>query len=177
MIYPKTVQIENARLKTLMEKKGDLIMIGRTKSQEIEKVEKEMEEINTKLMEEEAKVDIQDLNKKQMAIVDEVNKHIIAMEEIKAEIYERMIKEVPQELRDRYDELKKKKEELETDRNKVAIKAQKFNDKIIPLAREMMKPFLTDQYEDYDSLAVEDGMIVASIFSHMNDFKNNFKKK
>jgi hypothetical protein len=39
-----------------------------------------------------------------------------------------------------------------------------------------MKPFLLDAYEDYDSLKIEGDEIVATIFSHLQDFKKNFKK-
>jgi len=176
-MYPHTVQIESPKLKTLLQKKGELITIGRGKSEEIEKTEAEMEEVNQKLLEEEKKVDIQDLNKKQMVLVEQVNKAIEEMEEIKKEISDRMTKQVSQELREKYDELKKKKDDLETDRNKVALKAQKYNDKIIPIGREMMKPFLQDQYDDYDTLQLQGDEIVATIFNHLVDWKANFKKK
>ncbi len=177
MLYPKTITIENDKLRTLLEKKGELINIGRAKSEEIENTEKEMEEINLQLIEEEKKVNIDDLlekEKEQTLIVEEC---IAKMKDVKKEIVDRMMTQVPQELHSKYDELKKKKEELETERNKIALKAQKYNDKIIPIGKEMMKPFLEDQYEDYDSLALIDGEIVATIFSHLNDFKTNFRKK
>lgn len=176
-MYPRTIEIKDEKLKGLLTKKGELIEVGRAKSIAIEALENEMEEVNKKLLEEEAKIDIQDLNLKQKVLIDKVNEAIIEMEAIKAEIYERMMKLVPKDLHDKYDELKKKKEELETERNKMAMKAQKYNDKIIPIARELMKPHLTDQYEDYDTLYLENGEIFATVFSHLTDFKNNFKKK
>ena len=177
MIYPKTVQIENNELKDLLLKKAELINKGRGVSEEIEKLEVEMEEINKKLMEEEAKVDISDLNEKQKAIGAKVDEAIKEMQAVKEEIFARMKAQVPPELGEKYDELKKIKEDKEEQRNKIALKAQKFNDKIIPMGKSMMKPFLEDQYEDYDSLSIENGEIVATIFSHLNDFKTNFKKK
>lgn len=176
-MYPKTVTIENKKLRDLLTKKGELVTAGRAKSEEIEVIEKEMAEIDTKLQEEEAKVDITDLNDKAKAIGAKVDVAIEEMQAVKREIFDRMMAQTPPELRTQYDGLKKKKEELETERNKVAIKAQKYNDKIIPLGREMMKPFLQDQYEDYDTLQLDGDEIVATIFSHMADFKNNFKKR
>lgn len=176
-MYPKTVTIESNKLKELMEKKGELVAIGRGKSEEIEQVEKEMEEIDKKVQEEEAKVDISDLiekEKEQTLIVEEC---IEKMKAIKQEIYDRMIKQVPDDLHKKYDELSKKKEDLETERNKIALKCQKYNDKIIPMGRELMKPFLNDQYEDYETLYLDNGEIYATIFSHMQEFKNNFKKR
>lgn len=176
-MYPKTIQIENDKLKKLLQKKGELVDTGRSKSTEIETLEKQMEEVDKKVQEEEKKVNIEDLNEKQKAIGAKVDEAIKEMEAIRKEIYDRMIKQVPGDLHKEYDELKKKKEELEDERNKIALKAHKYNDKIIPLSRELIKPFLTDMYEDYDTLQLQGDEIVATIFSHLNDFKTNFKKK
>lgn len=176
-MYPRTVKIENPKLKELMLKKAELVNKGREKSEEIEILELQMQEVDKQVQEEEAKVDISDLNEKQKAIGARVDEAIVEMNAVKQEIYDRMMQQVPAELHTKYDELRKKKEELEEERNKIALKAHKYNDKIIPIGREMMKPFLTDQYEDYDTLYLEDDEIVATIFSHLNDFRTNFKKK
>ncbi len=176
-MYPKTITIESDKLKELLTKKGGLIAIGRSKSDEIESIEKQMEELDVKIQAEEKKVDIKDLDEKAKTISAKVDEAIKEMQGIKEEIYARMKAQVPPEFGQQYDELKKKKEDLETERNKIALKAQKFNDKIIPLGKECMKPFLKDQYDDYDSLSLEDDEIVATIFNHLVDFKNNFKKK
>ena len=176
-MYPKTVQLANDKLKDLLIKKGELVNKGRTKSVEIEGLEKQMEDIDLQLQAKEAKVDISDLNDKQKEIAARVDVAIQEMEGVKKEIFERMKAQVPAELGVQYEELKKKKEDLETERNKIALKAQKYNDKIIPLARESMKPFLQDQYDDYDSLYLENDEIFATIFNHLVDYKANFKKK
>lgn len=176
-MYPKTIKIENAKLKTLLEKKGDLIKIGRAVSDEITELEKQMEDTDKEVQELEKKVNIDEFlerEKEQTKIVEEC---IEKMKLIKKEIYDKMIAEVPKELHDKYDTLRKTKEEKEEERNKIALKAQKFNDKIIPLAKDMMKPFLVDQYDDYDTLQLDGDEIVATIFNHLNDFKTNFKKK
>jgi len=106
-----------------------------------------------------------------------MEKCIKDINEIKKAIYAKIKKETPQELRDKYDEINKRKEEMETERNKIALSAQKYNDKIIPLSRDLIKPFLEDAYEDNDTIKVENGEIVATIFSHLDDFKINFNKK
>ena len=176
-VYPKTITIENNKLKSLLLKKAELVNAGRAKSEELEVVEKQMEEADKAVQVEEAKVDITDLNDKQKAIGAKVDEAIVEMNAVKQEIFDRMIKQVPAELHTKYDELKKKKEDLETERNKIALKAQKYNDKIIPLAKNMMKPFLVDQFDDYDTLNLQGDEIVATIFNHLVDFRNNFKKK
>ncbi len=176
-MYPKTVTLESDKLKTLLTKKSDLVTIGRAKSEEIEVLEKQMEELDAKIQAEEAKVDISDLNDKQKAIGAKVDEAIVEMTAVKQEIFDRMKTQVDPELGKQYDELKTKKDALEEERNKIALKAQKFNDKIIPIGKELMKPYLVDQYDDFDTLYLEDGEIYATIFNHLNDFRTNFKKK
>lgn len=175
-MYPKTIKLENDKLKKYIQSKSELITTGRAISVEIENIEKQLEEIDLKIQEAEKTVDIDDLHAKEKEVSETVEKAIASMEEIKKEIFARMKEKVPQELYTEYDEAKKLKGEKEEERNKIAINAQKYNDKIIPLGKKLMKPYLTDEYEDYDSIKIEDGEVVATVFSHLNDFKNNFKK-
>lgn len=175
-MYPKIIKLENDKLKKYIQSKSELITTGRAISVEIENIEKQLEEIDLKIQEAEKTVDIDDLHAKEKEVSETVEKAIASMEEIKKEIFARMEEKVPQELHTEYDEAKKLKGEKEEERNKIAINAQKYNDKIIPLGKKLMKPYLTDEYEDYDSIKIEDGEVVATVFSHLNDFKNNFKK-
>ena len=177
MTYPGVITIENPKLKTYLQKKAGLVDLGRTKSAKIEELEKQMEELDKKIQEEEKKVDITDFLEKEKSITAKVEEAIKEMNALKQQIYDKMIKEVSPDLHTKYDETKKEKENLETERNKIALKAQKFSDKIIPLARQMMKPFLADRFDDFDTNQLQDGEIVATIFNHLTDFKNNFKKK
>jgi len=174
--YPREVKLVNEELKNLILEKSKLVNEGRAKSVEIEKLEIEMAETEKQLIEEEKKVNLKEFKKREKEITKRMERCIKDINEVKKEIYAKIKKETPQGLRDKYDAANKKKEELETERNKVALSAQKYNDKIIPLGRELMKPFLQDEYEDNDTIMVKDGEIVASIFSHLNDFKINFSK-
>jgi len=99
------------------------------------------------------------------------------MDNIKKDIYAKIKKETPQRLRDDYDKAKKSKEKLEIERNKIALKAQKYNDKIIPLSRDLMKPHLQNEFEDYDTIFIKDDKMIATIFSHLEDWKIIFNKK
>lgn len=176
-MYPKTITIENPKLKELLQKKGEIINVGRGQTTEIEELEKQMEETDQLVQAEERKVNIEDLLEREKVETKIVEESIEKMKAIKQEIYDRMIKEVPKELHIKYDEIRVKKEELEEARNKIALKAQKYNDKIIPLGKTLMKPFLEDQYDDYDTLILDGDEIVATIFNHLYDFKTNFKRK
>lgn len=177
IMYPRTITIEHPKLKELLIKKAELVNMGRAKSDEIDIVEKEMAEIDQQIVAEEKKVNTDDLLEKEKVVTKKVEEAIEEMKAIKQEIFDRIKKEVPAELYTKYETLEENKKRMEEERNKIALKAQKYNDKIIPIGREMMKPFLEDIYEDYDSLYLENGEIVATIFSHLQDFKTNFKKK
>lgn len=177
MNYPKTIKLDNAKLKNLLVEQGALIIVGRQKSEEIEVLEKELSDLDKRIQEEEKKVNIDDLHEKEKGLTDRVNACVEEMNLIKKEIYDRMVAQVPPELHEKYDTLKKQKEGIETERNKIALKAQKYKDKIIPLGRKIMKPLLEDKYEDYDSIKLENGEIVATVFNHLNDFETNFNKK
>jgi len=177
MNYPRTVKLENKKLKALITEKGKLVEKGRAKSKEIEELEKEMIDIEKELMKEENYVNLEKFSKREKKITKRMEKCIQDIEKVKKEIYAKVKAETSQELRDKYDEAKKQKEEKEIERNKIALKAQKYNDKIIPLSRELMKPFLQDEFEDYDTIMIKDGEIVSSIFSHLEDFKINFNKR
>lgn len=176
-MYPKTVQLEDKKLKDLLTKKGEIITIGREKSAQIDILEKEMGDLDLKVQEEEKKVNIDDLLEREKTETKIVEECITRMKVIKQEIFDRMTAQTSPELRAKYEQLKKAKEDLEDERNKLALKAQKYNDKIIPIGRELMKSHLKDQFDDYDSLFLDNGEVFATIFNHLVDFKRNFKKK
>lgn len=177
MEYPKVINLENEKMKTLLTEKSNLVVSGRAVSVDIEKIEAEMQEIDDKMKEIEKTVDISEFIEREKEISAKVDVAIKEMEQVQNEIRDKMLANIPSDLGDKYDELKNKKEALENDRNKIALKVQKYNDKIIPMGRKLMKPYLEDIYDDYDTISLEDGKIVASIFNHVNDFKANFKKK
>ena len=177
MEYPKVITLENEKMKTLLTEKSNPVVSGRAVSVDIENIEAEMQEIDYKMKEIEKTVDISEFIEREKEISAKVDVAIKEMEQVQNEIRDKMLANIPSDLGDKYDELKNKKEALENDRNKIALKVQKYNDKIIPMGRKLMKPYLEDIYDDYDTISLEDGKIVASIFNHVNDFKANFKKK
>jgi len=177
MNYPKQVKLENEELKKLLEEKAELVKNGRAKSVDIEELEKQMAEVEKELVAEESKVDLGEFKKREKAITKRMEKCIKDIDDIKKEIYAKVKKETPQGIRDKYEDIKKQKEDAETERNKFALNVQKYNDKIIPIGRDLMKTFLENEFDDYDSIRIENGEIVCSIFNHLNDFKIKFNEK
>lgn len=176
MEYPKTIKLESEELKSLIEEKSKLVNEGRAKSEEIEQLDAKMEDIEKELIAEEKKVDLKEFLKKEKSITKRMEKCIVDINKIKEEIYTKIRENTPQKIRDKYDEAKKQKEEKETERNKIALSVQKFNDKIIPLSRELMTPYLTDSFDDFDTIMIKDGELIATIFNHIEEFKINFNK-
>lgn len=176
-MYPKKIKINNDKLKKLLEEKSEIITLGRAKSEEIEAIEKEMNELDEQMKLVQKSVDITDLQEKAKPISERMEVCIKEMKDIEAEINARLKEKSPTELLERYDVLKNDLEKKETERNKLAIKAQKYNTKLIPMGRKAMLPFLEDKYDDYETIKIEDGEVVATIFNHLEDFKTNFKKK
>ena len=177
MKYPRKVVLEDEKLKKLLTEKGELIKKGRKISEDIEEYEKEMEKIDVDIQEIEKTVDISDLNTEAEDVTNRMKAMMKEMEGLQAKIFARMKEKVPTVVTDRYEEVKKLKEKAETERNKIALKAQKYNDKMIPLARKLMAKHLEDKYEDYNSLVVENGQVVGTIFSHLEEWKDLFDKK
>ncbi|MEK9207142.1 MAG: hypothetical protein AAB922_01580 [Patescibacteria group bacterium] len=175
--YPRIIKLENDKLRKLLEAKAELITQGRVISDEITQKEADMEQIDKDIQEVEKTVEADDIKVKAEAITLRFNEVVKEMDLVKQELYDRMKAGVGSELPAKYESVKEEKEKLENDRNKIALKVQKFNDKAIPIGRKLMKPHLEDSYEDYDSLRIENGEVVGTIFSHMDDFIKRFKNR
>lgn len=176
-MYPRIVTLENPKLEKLLKEKSALVDSGRMTSEEIEVLEKEMDVIDKQIQELEHKVDISDINKQADIITKRFDDIVKEMEIVKNRIYERMRDQVPPELKNVYDQKKKEKDILEEARNKTALKVQQKNDKIIPLTRKLMKPFLQNEFEDYDTIRIENGKVVGTIFNHLEDFQKRHLSK
>lgn len=176
-MYPKKVTIDNPKLKKLILEKEELVLKGRAISEEIEKIEDQLESIDAEIQTLEKDVDISDLNEKAEKITEEFNLVVGKMDSIKTKIYERMKEVVDSKVTDLYEKMKVKKEELETERNKIALQAQKRRDKIIPLARKAMEGYLESPYEDYNSIVIDNDQIVGSIFNHKEEWETKFLSK
>lgn len=176
-MYPKNIELKDDKLKSLLEAKGELITKGRAVSEEIEKLEKEMAEIDAQLVEAEKEIDISDIDANAQDITNRFNALKEEMDEVNRRVRERLVSKVPRKLRNDYDEKATKKKELEEERNKIALKAQKHNDKIIPIVKKLLKPYLTNEFEDFGSVKVEDGVVKGEIYSHLEEFKKSFLAK
>ena len=177
MEYPRTISIDNPKLTKLITEKEELILNGRAKSMEIDALEADMDAIEKELIEAERAVDISEFKLEAEELTKQYNELMAKMEDVNTRTRAKMMAGTSDELRTKYDTVKKQKEEFELERNKIALKAQQKSDKIIPLARKEMKKFIESEYEDYDSLRMENGKVVGTIFNHLEDWKKAFDKR
>ena len=173
----KEIELNDDKLKKLLNDKKTLIDEGRAISDRLEFLEKEMQSIDEQMIEEEKKVDISDLNANAEEITARFNVIKEEMEALNKTVAKRLADETPQELKEKYHTMKEEKDKLEEDRNKIGLKAQKYNDKIIPIVRKLLTPHLLDEFDDFESVAVEDGVIKGKIFNHIEDYKVAFRKR
>lgn len=176
-MYPRKIVLNSPKLKTLLQEKSELVELGRFKSEEIEVLEKVMFDTDEAIQALEKKVDISDLNTQAETITTRFNEVVKEMETLKQRIYDRMRDQVDPTLKAKYEEAKKAKEALEIERNKLALKIQQKADKIIPLTQKLMKFFIKDEYEDFDTIRIESGELVGTIFNHLDDFKKRHLSK
>jgi hypothetical protein len=177
MEYPRRIVLDDPKLKKLLLEKEDLILEGREASARIEELEEQMAIKDTEIQALEKKIDLGDLRERAEDITKRFNAVAAEMAAMKKEIYERMNAEMPKEVLKEYDDMKKEKERLEKHRNKLALKVQARSDRVIPMARKLLEPYLRNEYEDYDSLRIENGEVVGTIFSHLEEFKTRHLEK
>lgn len=175
--YPRPVVINNPKLKTLLQEKSEMVMQGREISQEIEEIDAEMDLIDKEIQKKESQAKTKDLELMAKGITDKFNAVMKEMEDLKTKMYARAREKVGPELIESYESKKKLKEQKETERNKIAHKVGKWNDKIIPLSRKVMKPELKDEFDDYYGLVLENDEIIGTIFNHRVDFEKRFREK
>jgi len=179
--YPRVVKFNDATLFELETKKAQLIEQGRALSKQIEDIELEMGKIDVRLQTQEAEVDIKDLkdkgNKIGVEMDNALNYFKKEMKEIQEQIFKRMAEKTDPRLRNDHKKLEQQKLELEKKRNKMALKAQSVKDRILSLVPRVAKQYLTDEFDDYYDLKLENGEMILRIFNHLEDFKTNFRKK
>lgn len=124
-MYPKVITLENEKLSKLLAEKSELVTTGRAMSEEIEKLEAEMQQIDDEMKKIEKTVDISSFKAREQEITSKVEVAIKEMEQIQSEIKELMVAAIPAELGSRYETLKEEKDRKENERNKIALKVQK----------------------------------------------------
>lgn len=179
--YPRIITIKDQKLVKLERDKGTIIEEGRAISQKIADVELEMGKIDVRLQTAEAAVDVNDLKARGEELLKEMEamgkKYMEQIKEVEQQIFDKMSANTDPTLRTEYAKLDKQKADLENERNKKALKAQKLKDRIIPMARRLMKPYLENKYEDFHDIRLEGDVMIGTIFSHLDEWNKRFEAK
>lgn len=173
----RIVTLDNPKLHQLVYEKSEMILEGIKVTDQIESVERDLKRINLKIKKVENGVDVKDFDKQGQVLKAEALKIAKQIAALNVQIHARYSEAVPKELIQEYRDAEKKKEELESQRNKIGLKVQKWKDKIIPLSQKVGKPYLEEEFEDFNTVRIQDGKVVLEIFSHLEEFKQNFRER
>jgi len=169
------ITLDNKKLHDLITLKDQVVGEGRAMSREIEEIERKILKFEKKEQVITAKVvPPKELTDKGEEIVKEVTKLNVELTKLANQINESKLAAIPEDMKTEHLALMKKREELERQRNKIALKVQKIKDKIIPLVQKEVKPLL-NPYDDIETARTKDGKVVIETFNHIEEFKKKFK--
>jgi len=170
------ITLDNQRLHDYIVEKDAIVKAGRGISRQIEDIERRVKAFEEKEKKITAKiVPPQELVDKGDALVKQITALNTELTKIATEINDSKLSAIPKEMKDEHMALLKEKEQLERDRNKMALKVQKIKDKIIPVVQKVVKPLLKE-YDDIETAQTKDGKVVIKTFNYLDDFKKKFKR-
>jgi predicted nucleic acid-binding Zn-ribbon protein len=168
--------IDNAKLYKLIEDKDTLVKQGRKISSELETIEFKINKLQDKEKVITGKHENKDLATRGEIARLEMERAMKAFDKVAAEIHADKLEAIPKTMKDEHYAFMKKREELERDRNKIALKIQKFKDKLIPMLKKEIKPHLKE-FEDTQTVELKDGKVVVETFDYLEDYKARFRSK
>ncbi len=170
--------VENKKLVQYVTDKDALVTQGRQISAEIEKVEKRIATLEIKEKAITSKVQPpKELSDKGETLMKTLQANIKELDEVSAQIRDIKLAGIPADMKKEHEDLMKKREELERDRNKVALKVQKIKDRVVPMIQKEVKPMLKEEFDDIETAKVKDGKLVISTFNHRRDWETKFRQK
>jgi predicted nucleic acid-binding Zn-ribbon protein len=172
----KTLTINNPKIVTYLQDKDTLVKQGRKISEKIEKIEAKIAKNDARQREITTKVEPTELIKAGKALQEDINQKLTDLDFIGDQIMQAKLAAIPEEVKKEYFILKKEKEELEEDRNKIALKVQKIKDRVVPIIKKEVKPLL-GEYEDIETAQVARGQVKIEVFSYLEQWKAAFAKK
>lgn len=168
--------LNNKKLVTFLEQKDTLVEEGRKISKRIEKVERKIQSCEDKEKVITGKVQPVELGEKAEALKAQINELVKEFEKVASDIQKEKLNAIPKKLEEEHLALMKEKEQLERDRNKIALKVQKIKDRVIPIIKKEVAPLL-DEYEDIETATIVDGKVEVKTYSRLEEWKSKFKSR
>lgn len=170
------IKLENKRIHDFIAQKNELVDLGMKTTAGLEDIEKQIKRCEEK----EKAITLKEkpdpvLKEEGDALVKVFNEALERLEEIGKQIEQKKMDAIPKDLLDEHKKLLKDKENIERERNKIAMKIQKIKDKVIPYIQKEVKPLL-NEYDDIETADIKDGKIIIKTFNYLDDFKAKFKK-
>ncbi len=170
------IELTNKKLHDHIVAKDELVNEGRKISRDIEALEiriKRFEEkekkITSKVVPPKELTDEGDVTAREL---ERLGNHL---NELAAKINKFKLDAIPEDLKFDHMKLLKQKEELERERNKIALKVQKIKDKVIPIIQKELKPLLKE-FEDIEAAKTKDGKVIVTTFNRVEDFKKRLAR-
>jgi hypothetical protein len=170
------IELNNPKLYKLIQEKDALVKSGRKISSELETVQFKIDKLVDKEKIITGKHDNKDLMTQGEIIRLELERTMKKYDDIAEKIRLDKLAQIPKTIEEEHKALMKKRSDLEAERNKIALKIQKYKDKIVPTLKKSIKPFLKE-YDDTETVEIKDGKILVKTFNYLEDFKSKFKKR
>jgi predicted nucleic acid-binding Zn-ribbon protein len=170
------IKLDEPKVYALVKEKDSLVNEGRALSKKIDSISIAIKAIDDEERKITDKVLPKDLLIRGEALKAEINKKVEELGKIGDEIAKAKIDAIPKELKDRHYSLRADRERMEKERNKIGLKIQKVKSKLVPMVQKAAKPFLKDEFEDFDTAKIVGKQVHVSTFSHLENWKQSFKK-
>jgi len=170
------IELDNQKMYKLIESKDELVKLGRKISSELETIEFKINKLQDKEKVITGKSESKELLTRGEIARLEMERATKSFDKVAAEIHAFKLAAIPVQMKKDHYDLMAFRETKEEDRNKIALKIQKIKDKLIPLLKKEIEPFLKE-YEDTQTVELKNGKIIVETFSYLDDFKKQFKNK
>ncbi len=173
----KPIEINSKKLHDYIVAKDELVTEGRKITGEIEKTEKKIKAYEDREKRITGKIEPDaELVREGEVLVKTFNETLERLDAIADLIEKEKLAAVPKDIEEAHKAEMKKKEEMERDRNKVALKIQKIKDRIVPLIQKECKPLLAE-FDDIETAQARGGKVFVTTFNHLADWKRKFKAR
>lgn len=169
------IKLKDKKIVDLITGKDKAIDEGIAVSTELARIEKEIISYENKEKDITSKVNVGELKERGERLNKECQEKFDELQKVIKQIEILRLSHIPVDMKEAHTALMKKREALERERNKLALKVQKFKDKLIPMIQKAVKPLLKE-FDDIETAKVKDGEVIITSFNHLEDFKRKFKR-
>ncbi len=170
------ITLENPKVVALLRDKEVIVNEARGCSKELEKLEKQIAKHDDKERAITASVNPTALIEQGNAIQQELEAKLKELEQIGNQIMETKLAAIPKAMLAKHKKLRDTKKTLEEQRSKLAIKAQKIKDKVVPILKKELAGKLAE-FEDIEGAKVVGDKVQIETFNMLTEFEAKLRAK